>query len=127
MPGKSGRQVFVTGATGYLGRALVPALLARGHAVAALVRAGSESRLPRGCGCVPGDALAPSSYASSVAPADTFVHLVGVSKPSPWKAAEFERVDLGSALAALAAAKEARVAHFVYVSVAQPAPVMRAP
>ncbi|HEX5135208.1 MAG TPA: NmrA family NAD(P)-binding protein, partial [Thermoanaerobaculia bacterium] len=34
--------VFVAGGTGYIGRPLVAALLARGHGVRALVRPGSE-------------------------------------------------------------------------------------
>jgi len=51
---------------------------------------------------------------------------VGTPHPNPSKAAEFERVDLASARAAVDAAKAERVRHFVYVSVAQPAPVMRA-
>jgi uncharacterized protein YbjT (DUF2867 family) len=54
------------------------------------------------------------------------VHLVGTPRPSPAKAAEFRSVDLASLLASLEAAHIARVSHFVYVSVAQPAPVMRA-
>ena len=37
------RQVFVTGGTGYLGGALLPALLARGHRVRALARPGASS------------------------------------------------------------------------------------
>jgi nucleoside-diphosphate-sugar epimerase len=118
--------VFVTGGTGYMGRTLIETLRARGHTVRALVRAGSEARLPAGTDFVIGDALDASSYATNVAPADTLVHLVGVPHPSPAKALEFERVDRASGLAALAAAREAGVRHHVYVSVAQPAPVMRA-
>ena len=53
------------------------------------------------------------------------VHLVGVSHPSPAKAAQFRTVDLAGALAALSAARSSGVVHFVYVSVAHPAPVMR--
>jgi uncharacterized protein YbjT (DUF2867 family) len=75
---------------------------------------------------VVGDALEAASYAASVPRGATFAQLVGVAHPAPWKAAEFERVDLGSVTAALAAARAAEVAHFVYVSVAQPAPAMRA-
>jgi uncharacterized protein YbjT (DUF2867 family) len=45
--------VFIAGGTGYLGRALVPELLRRGHRVRLLVRPGSESRTPRGCEVVP--------------------------------------------------------------------------
>ena len=119
------RRVFVTGGTGYLGQRLIPALLARGHGVRALVRPGSEKRLPPGCGAVQGNALDAASFASQVAPADTFVHLVGVSHPAPWKEEQFKQVDLGSVRASVAAAKEADIRHFVYLSVAQPAPVMR--
>ena len=118
--------VFVTGATGYLGQALTSALQARGHTVRALVRPGSEQRLPPNVPYVLGDALDASSYSSQVAPADTLVHLVGVPHPSPAKALEFERIDKVSGLAALAAARAAGVKHLVYVSVAQPAPIMRA-
>ena len=116
----------MTGGTGYLGRRLAELLRHRGHRVRALVRAGSEGKLPPGCEVVVGDALHGLSYAARIAPADTFVHLVGVSHPSPAKAQEFLRVDLASVAAAVPAAITAGVAHFVYVSVAHPAPAMQA-
>jgi uncharacterized protein YbjT (DUF2867 family) len=118
--------VFVTGSTGYLGRALIPVLLERGHTVRALVRAESAARVPRGAEVVVGDALRPATFVHAIAPADTLVHLIGTPHPSPAKAASFRAVDLASAESALAAALTAGVTHFVYVSVAQPAPVMRA-
>jgi uncharacterized protein YbjT (DUF2867 family) len=105
---------------------LVAGLLKRGHDVRALVRAGSESRLPSGCTAIAGNALDSNSYAAQIAPADTFVQLVGVSQPNPSKAAQFRSVDLISAGGAVQAASQAGVEHFVYVSVAQPAPVMKA-
>jgi uncharacterized protein YbjT (DUF2867 family) len=120
------RTVFVTGATGYLGRALARGLVERGHRVRALVRPGSESKLGEGCEALTGDALDERSYETRVAPADTFVQLVGTPKPSPWKARSFREIDQRSALAAIVAAKAANVPHFVYVSVAHPAPVMQA-
>jgi uncharacterized protein YbjT (DUF2867 family) len=120
------RRVFITGGTGYLGRALIPPLLARGHEVRALVRRGSESKLPRGCGAVTGDPLDESSFAAAVAPSDTFVQLVGVPRPSPAKARQFREIDLVSGRASVGAARAAGVRHFVYVSVAQPAPLMKA-
>jgi uncharacterized protein YbjT (DUF2867 family) len=119
-------QVFVTGGTGYIGSRLIPALAARGHRVRALARAASVGRLPAGCEPVIGDALDAASYRERVPPADTFVQLVGVPHPSPAKAAQFRAIDLPSALAGMDAARRAGVRHFVYVSVAQPAPVMRA-
>jgi uncharacterized protein YbjT (DUF2867 family) len=122
----SPRHVFAAGATGYLGRAVVPLLLERGHTVRALVRPGSERRVPAGCEPVVGDALDESSFAGRVAPADTFLQMVGVPHPSPAKAPLFRSVDLASAKASARAAAAARAAHFVFVSVAHPAPAMRA-
>jgi len=118
--------VFVTGGTGYVGRPLITRLLARGHVVRALARTGSEKKLPPGCHAIPGDALDGKSYALKIAPADTFVQLVGVSHPSPTKAAEFRNIDLASGQSAVDAAKSAGVRHFVYISVAHPAPMMKA-
>ena len=118
--------MFITGGTGYIGSRLIPRLLERGHEVRALVRPGSEKKLPVGCVPLTGNALDGPSYAGKVAPADTFVQLVGVPHPSPAKAAEFRRVDLVSGLGAVAAAQAAGVRHFVYLSVAHPAPAMKA-
>src|SRR5512142_496494 len=117
--------VFLTGATGFMGQRLAAELLRRGHSVRALARNGSESRVAPGCEGVTGDPLDCATYQDRIAPADTVVHLVGVSHPNPSKAAQFRAVDLASAHEAVAAAKQGSVRHFVYVSVAHPAPVMR--
>lgn len=118
--------VFVTGGTGYIGRPFIAALLARGHSVHALVRPGSEAKLPAGAVSATGNALDEATFASAIPPAATLVHLVGTPHPNPSKAAEFQRVDLRSIHASVAAARQAPVRHLVYVSVAHPAPVMRA-
>lgn len=120
------KTVFATGATGYLGGALIPRLLARGHRVLALARRGSEGRVPPGSEAVTGDALDAESYGACVPKGATFVHLVGVAHPSPKKAREFRDVDLASLKVALSAAVPADVSHFVYLSVAHPAPAMKA-
>jgi uncharacterized protein YbjT (DUF2867 family) len=120
------RHVFVTGATGYLGGRVIPELIRRGHTVRALVRKGSEARLPAGCEPVLGDALDSASFAGRVPPCDAFLQLVGVAHPSPAKAALFRSVDLASLRASAEAAAAAAVSHFVYVSVAHPAPAMKA-
>lgn len=122
----SARETFVTGATGYMGRELCSRLLERGHRVRALVRAGSESKLAAGCEAVVGDALDATTFAAQVRVGETFVQLVGVAHPSPAKAAQFRSIDLASARAGIEAARAARAGHFVYVSVAHPAPAMRA-
>ena len=118
------KTVFITGATGYIGQRLCARLIQRGHIVIALARPGSQNKLPASCRVVLGNALEAASYASDVPAGCVFVHLVGVPHPSPAKARQFMEIDLASARAALVAAQSA--AHFVYVSVAQPAPVMAA-
>jgi uncharacterized protein YbjT (DUF2867 family) len=117
--------VFITGASGFMGRRLSAELIRRGHRVRGLVRRGSENRVAPGCEGVSGDALDAASYGDSVVGCDTLVHLVGVSHPSPAKAAQFRTVDLASARQAIAGAVAAGVQHFVYVSVAHPAPIMK--
>jgi uncharacterized protein YbjT (DUF2867 family) len=118
--------IFMTGATGYIGSRLVPLLVQRGHTVRGLIRNGSEKKLPTGCTAVVGNALDQASFANQVPPSDTFIQLVGVAHPGPSKAAQFKTIDLASIRASVAAAKAAGIAHFVYVSVAHPAPVMEA-
>ena len=120
------RDVFVTGGTGYIGRRLTSALLARGHRVRALCRAASAGRVLAGAEPVVGNALDAASFAGALRPHDTLVHLVGTPHPSPAKAAEFQRVDLPSIEASVSAAASAGIDPLVYVSVAHPAPVMKA-
>lgn len=122
----SPRRIFITGGTGYLGRHLIPVLANRGHVIRALVRSVSEKKLPPGVTSVVGDALDRPSYADRVRPSDTFIHLVGVSHPSPVKAEQFRQVDRVSAMLAIEAAVESGISHFIYLSVAHPAPVMKA-
>jgi len=122
----SQKTIFVSGATGYMGSALIPTLLARGHLVHALVRAGSERKLSAGCVSVLGDALVSASFAARVPEGCTYVHLLGAPRPAPWKEKQFRAVDLPSTKASLTAALAAKVSHFIYVSVAHPAPVMKA-
>jgi len=119
-------KIFVTGGTGFIGRRLIPRLLAHGHEVTALARPASAGRLPAGCQEMIGNVLAGETYAATVRGADCFVHLIGVTHPNPAKARQFIEVDLASARVAIAVAAQAAVKHFVYLSVAQPAPVMHA-
>jgi uncharacterized protein YbjT (DUF2867 family) len=116
----------MNGATGYLGRPLTTLALSRGHQVTAFVRPGSEARVPAGAVVVTGDPFSSDALASQLSPTDTLVHLIGTPRPSPAKAQQFLDVDLASIRAASRAAARARIAHIVYVSVAHPAPMMRA-
>jgi len=118
--------VFLTGGTGYIGSRLIPALEARGHVIRALVRQGSEGKLPATLEKIFGDPLRIDSYTDKIPPADTFVHLIGTPHPSPAKAKQFQEIDLVSIQVAAKVAREAGVRHFVYLSVAHPASMMQA-
>ena len=118
--------IFVTGGTGYIGAQLIPVLLARGHRVRVLTRAASVGRVPAGATSVIGDALEATSIEAQLRSDDTVIHLVGTPHPTPSKADQFEKIDLVSIRATVAAAKKIGGAHLIYVSVAQPAPIMQA-
>ena len=120
------QRIFITGATGYMGSRLVPLLVNRGHKVVALSRESSKHKLPSSCDAVIGDALNGETFAPAVEGADTFVHLVGVSHPSPAKARDFVDIDLKAANESIRIARNAAIPHFVFLSVAHPAPVMKA-
>jgi uncharacterized protein YbjT (DUF2867 family) len=125
-PDDTARQVFVSGGTGYMGFRLIPRLKDRGHAVTVLARQRTKTRVPDDWTVVVGDALDSRSFGRHVSAGATFVHLVGVARPAPWKAKQFREIDLASVQASLTAAEAAGVAHVIYVSVAHPAPVMKA-
>jgi nucleoside-diphosphate-sugar epimerase len=79
-------KVFVAGATGALGRALVPQLVARGHEVVGMTRSASKQDLVRSLGARPvvADALDPDAVAEAVASAEpeVIVHqLTALSGP----------------------------------------------
>jgi 2-alkyl-3-oxoalkanoate reductase len=65
-------KVFVAGATGVLGRELVPQLVARGHEVVGMTRSASKQDLVRSLGARPVvvDALDPDAVAQAVASAE---------------------------------------------------------
>ena len=120
------RHVFITGGTGYIGNSLIPVLIERGHRVRALMRPGSQGKLPAGCEAASGNALDAKTYQHLMRPCDTFIQLVGVPHPSPSKAAQFRAVDLVSGRDAIGAAAELGIPHLIYLSVAHPAPMMKA-
>src|SRR5262249_33071546 len=137
LPGRSSRldnrnyslmphRIAITGASGYLGRHLTTGLLGRGHQVRALVRPGKAQRVAPGAESVELDPFDVNELAPALQGCNTVVHLIGTPHPNPSKAAEFLRVDLASARVCIAAAARCAPAlpHFVYVSVAHPAPVM---
>jgi uncharacterized protein YbjT (DUF2867 family) len=120
------RTVFITGGTGYMGSRLIQKLIARGHEVIALVRKGSEQKLPAGVKAVIADPFRAESFQQAIPQGAVFVQLLGVPHPSPRKKELFHRIDLPSVKASADAAAAAGISHFVYVSVAMtPSKIMK--
>ena len=118
-------RVFITGGTGYIGRRLIPVLQQQGCRCGRWSgRLGAQAAA--GCEVVVGNPLDRSTFEDAIEPYSAFVQLVGVPHPSPAKAQQFYDIDLVSARASIDAAAARQVDHFVYVSVAQPAPIMKA-
>ena len=70
-------RVFVTGATGLIGRALCRSLLEDGHAVLALSRQAAPRGLPAGVQPVQGDPAVPGRWDEVLAGCDACVNLAG--------------------------------------------------
>lgn len=112
------QRIFVTGGTGFVGRHVIRALLARGFQVRCLVRPGSEERL-RGLEAierVPGDVLHPEGLAASVEGCAAIVHLVGIIRERRGRGITFDRLHPGATGHMLALAREAGVKRFVHMS-----------
>lgn len=121
------QNIFITGGTGYIGSRLLKALKEEGnYQVRALVRKGSEPKVPPGCEIIKGNALDASTYQDQIEPDSIFIHLIGVAHPSPSKKEQFKKIDLVSIREAVQAAKRANVRHFIYLGVAQfPSGIMK--
>jgi nucleoside-diphosphate-sugar epimerase len=92
-------RALVTGADGFLGRALVRQLVARGDEVAALVRRPSPSLEAMGVRVLVGDATDAASVGAAVDGRHVVFHLAGVRRATD--PAEFLRVNAGSTRLAL--------------------------
>ena len=107
--------VLVTGASGYVGSHLVPALLAEGHTVRALSRT-PEAGGYEGVETVAGDVTDVGSLGGAFDGCDAVVHLVGIIDESPSKGVTFERVHVDGTRNVAHAAREAGVTRFVHMS-----------
>jgi nucleoside-diphosphate-sugar epimerase len=104
--------IAMTGATGFVGSALVAQALAAGHGVRALTR---RPQPPRdGITWIAGALDRPDSLAALVAGADTIVHVAGVVNAAD--RAGFATGNIDGTRAMLAAAVPAGVRRFVHVS-----------
>ena len=112
-------RVFVTGATGFVGRAVIQALRAEGHVVRCLVRRGSEADLHgfEAIERVEGDILGPpGSLEAGMVGCDTVIHLVGIIREHKSRGITFDRLHRVGTNNVLAAAAAAGVRRYLHMS-----------
>jgi uncharacterized protein YbjT (DUF2867 family) len=110
------RCVLVAGATGYLGRHLVGALLERGCRVRVLVRRSEQAAsFPPEVDAFVGQVTDPSTLSGVMDGIDTVFSTVGITRQRD--GLSYQDVDYGGNLAVLRSAEAANVTRFVYVSV----------
>jgi uncharacterized protein YbjT (DUF2867 family) len=110
--------VFVTGATGFVGRAIVHALRADGVKVRCLVRRGSERDLQglEAIERVEGNVLTRQTLDEGIVGCDAVVHLVGIIREDRGRGITFEHLHVDATLNVLAAAAAAGVRRYIHMS-----------
>jgi nucleoside-diphosphate-sugar epimerase len=108
-------RIFLTGATGYIGSAVLDALLRANHQVTALVRTPQavDALASRGVTPVLGDLKTMKSYRGAAEGFDSYVH---TAADSTAKREEIDRRTLDALLAAAAARAKTSPCSFVYTS-----------
>jgi len=107
-------RVLVTGGTGYLGSAIVRALVRRGHDPIVFARRASASGLPGRL--VDGDVRDRQALARAAKGTDVLCHAAALVSVWRRRAAEFDEVNVGGLESAIAACRAHAVARLVYTS-----------
>lgn len=109
-------RVLVTGATGFIGRALARALLASGHHVRAAAR--DRHRIPLGAEpFIHGSIEEPVFWADALAHVDAVVHLAALAHTTELRGEiRYDRVNRIATESLVNAAREAGVKRFVFIS-----------
>lgn len=114
----SGRRVLVTGASGFVGGAVVRALGQTDWSVRCLLRATSKTHRIDGLAWerALGDLRDPESIAAAAEGCDAIIHLAGVSSWSEHRSPALEESHVGGTTNVLAAAERSGVGRVVFVS-----------
>lgn len=112
--------VAVTGASGFVGRHVVRALLERGHRVRALTTTAAKAwdALPEDdhLTVIEGDVLSSATRSDLLEGADAVVHLIGIHREIPRKGVTYERLHVRATERMVESATAAGVGRFVHMS-----------
>lgn len=111
-------KIFLTGATGYLGRFVLKNLIADGHQIKCLVR-----KIPKllhsassDVEWITGDILQPQSYQNHLAGCEAVVNLVAIIDENKRKGITFEKVNFLATQNLITAAKNQGINRFIQMS-----------
>ena len=118
-------QIFVTGATGFIGAHFIECALGAGHSVVGLHHSGRDDSRPiaralrnRGVTLVSGDILQPETFASALEGADCVCHFAGAFRESGADERYFDRINVEGTRCMLKASAAHGVRRFVHCSTA---------
>ena len=111
-------KAFVTGGTGFIGRQLIPKLIARGYDVYALARSPQSEAVAAALGAtpVPGDVTNSASMREAMTGSNIVFHLAGWYKLGAPDWEQAEAINVGGTRKVLRLAYQLRVPRIVYVS-----------
>ncbi|MGN6505775.1 MAG: NAD(P)H-binding protein [Tepidisphaeraceae bacterium] len=108
------KSIFLTGGSGFVGSAVLEALLRRGHRVNALVRDRAIER--EGVTSFKGDLFDDAALDAGLAGCDAVIHLVGIIREDASRGQTFERIHRDGAIRVMQRAQAAGVRRFVLMS-----------
>src|SRR5512132_2011951 len=111
-------RAFVTGGSGFVGGAVIRALVAEGETVRALVRSPGATAAVGALGAEPvaADLTDRAALANAMEGCDVVYHVAGVNRMCPRDPTELDATNIGGAVTAVEAAADARVERLVLTS-----------
>lgn len=111
-------KVFVTGATGFVGSAVLRQLVVAGHTARVLVREGSQEKLSitENVEVCLGDVTDVASLDAALTGCDAVIHLVGIIREFPGRGITFERLHVQATANILKAAEAQGVSRYLHMS-----------